>query len=150
MKPRDEIWRWYCERIAAFPPAKKGAVQAVSDDFTAADWEAFYTLHKRFRIDERTPQEKSDLELAEQRILRKSPPVEQRDSEGHGTGVFYPAPWTWGVRVAAARKLWGHEPQSAGATVSPVEAPLEDVHEKPRYSGSKGWNAPHWGAGDEP
>lgn len=113
--PPNHIRDWYAARVKAMTPAQRSAATEGVADFNEHDWRAFYELHQTFRIDERTRAERSELETEEQRMLRKLPKVERN-------GIQYDAPWSWGVRVAAARNLWGEAVWSnAKSTAVPLE-----------------------------
>lgn len=99
-RPRDEIGRWWEQRLAGLPKERREIASRGVEGLTPADWEAVYELHTRWRIAERTPEEWAELKRKEQRILRQMPPVDRN-------GVRYGAPWSFGLRARAARELWG-------------------------------------------
>ena len=113
----DLVRRWWADQLERMNASRRAVAIAGVRDFTPADWEAFFALHRTYRIAERTREELEELALEEQRVLKGMPPVK---AFGHS----YSAPWCLGVRVAAARRLWGDEDDLIGRTVA---VPLDQV-----------------------
>lgn len=100
MKAPQHIANWFSERLERMPAARRAIAVAGVRDFNVHDWEAFFQLHRTYRISTRTEEELAELAMEEQRILSKLPPIVSN-------GVTYSAPWSWGVAMRAAANLWG-------------------------------------------
>ena len=120
MNAPKHIAQWWADRLKAMSADQRNAATDGVADFNEHDWRAFHELHETFKINERTKQERAELDIQEQRILRKLPPLQAKDEKGNPCGPKYPAAWTWGVRLLAARNLWG-----AGVWSRAEVAPLE-------------------------
>lgn len=114
MKAPQHIANWFSEQIERMSAARRAVAIAGVRDFNAHDWEAFFQLHRTYRINSRTDEEREELAMEEQRILANLPRI-------HANGVTYSAPWSWGVRMRAAANLWGdHDDFLARNSARPI------------------------------
>lgn len=100
MPSQETIQAWWEGKLNALTPTRRQISKAGVRGFSDGDWEAFYVLHNTYRISERNEDQLEKLGMEEQRILKHSPKV-------RSFGYEYSAPWSWGVRLRAAARLWG-------------------------------------------